>query len=97
MANFMTDPVAMRDSAKKFHQHADNIAADAGKAWASANDISGAGWQGMANNASLGTMEEMNRAFKKIQDMCSDTAMKLNVGADNYEQQEQANQSSLSS
>jgi WXG100 family type VII secretion target len=97
MGNFMTDPVAMRDSAKKFHQHADNIAADAGKAWASANDISGAGWQGMANNASLATMEEMNRAFTKIRDMCSGVADKLTVGADTYEQQEQANQSSLSS
>lgn len=97
MGNFMTDPVAMRDSAAKFHQHADNIAADAGKAWAAANDISGSGWQGGANLASLGTMEEMNRAFKKIQDMCSGVADKLRVGADNYEQQEQANQSSLSS
>jgi WXG100 family type VII secretion target len=97
MGNFMTDPVAMRDSARKFHQHADNIAADAGKAWASANDISGTGWQGNANNASLGTLEEMNRAFKKIQDMCSGVADNMNRGADTYEQQEQANQSSLSS
>jgi WXG100 family type VII secretion target len=97
MGNFMTDPTAMRDSSNKFHQHADNISADAAKAWASANDISGAGWDGNANRASLGTMEEMNRAFKKIQDMCSGVADKLRVGADNYEQQEQANQSSLSS
>jgi WXG100 family type VII secretion target len=97
MANFMTDPVAMRDSAKKFHQHADNIAADAGKAFASAQDISGSGWDGNANRASLGTLEEMNRAFKKIQDMCSDTAQRLTANADNYEHQEAANQSSLSS
>jgi WXG100 family type VII secretion target len=96
MGNFMTDPGAMRSSAQKFHQHADNIAADAGKAFASSQDISGAGWVGSANNASLSTMEEMNRAFKKIQDMCSHTADTMTRGADTYEQQEHANQSSLS-
>lgn len=95
MGNFMTDPAAMRNSAKKFHGHADNIAADAGKAWASANDIAGAGWQGDANGASLNSMEEMNRAFKKIQDMCSHTADTLARGADTYEQQEHDNASTL--
>lgn len=97
MGNFMTDPDAMRASAKKFHQHNDNIAADAGRAWSAANEISGSGWGGDANVASLATLEEMMRAFKNIEHMVTDTADKLTVGADNYEQQEAANRQALSS
>ena len=93
--SFMTDPDAMRASAKKFHQHNDNIAADAGKAWTAANDISGSGWDGDANFASLGAIEEMMRSFKNIEHMVTDTANKLTVGADNYEQQEAANRAAL--
>lgn len=92
---FMTDPDAMRASAKKFHQHNDNISADAGKAWMASNDIAGAGWDGDANRASLASMEEMMRAFKNIEHMVTDTAVKLTQAADNYEQQEQANRASL--
>jgi len=95
MGNFMTDVAAMRDAAKKFHGHADNIHADAGKAWASANDIAGAGWQGTAQGASLNTMEELTRAFKKIEEMCSSTGDNLSRAADTYEQQEQANAQQL--
>jgi WXG100 family type VII secretion target len=96
MSNFMTDPDAMRASAKKFHQHTDNITADAGKAWTASNDISGSGWGGDANAASLSSVEEMMRAFKNIEHMLTDTSTKLTVAADNYEQQEAANRSSLS-
>jgi WXG100 family type VII secretion target len=97
MGNFMTDPDAMRDSARRFHQHGDNIAADAGKAWSAANEISGSGWVGDANLASLTTMEEMMRAFKNIENMVLDTANKLTTGADHYEQQEATNRAALGS
>ena len=91
MGNFMTDVPAMRDAAKRFHGFADNIHADAGKAWASANNIAGAGWDGTAQGASLDTMDELTRAFRKIEDMCSNTGDNLSRAADTYEQQEQAN------
>jgi ESAT-6 family protein len=96
MGNFMTDPDAMRASARKFIEHNDNIAADAGKAWTAANDISGTGWGGDANTASLTTLEEMMRAFKNIEHMMTDTSTKLTGAADNYEQQEAANRTALS-
>ena len=44
--SFMTDPDAMRDYSGRFANHASNIHADAQKAFASSEGISGAGWTG---------------------------------------------------
>ncbi len=37
--------------------------------WASAQNISGAGWSGMAEATSLDTMTQMNQAFRNIVNM----------------------------
>ncbi len=37
--------------------------------WASAQNISGAGWSGMAEATSLDTMAQMNQAFRNIVNM----------------------------
>jgi WXG100 family type VII secretion target len=95
--SFMTDPAAMRDYSGRFGLHASNITADAQKAWASSENISGAGWKGDANSASLATMEEMMRAFKNIENQMTFVSDNLRTSADTYEQQEQANASALKS
>lgn len=95
MANFMTDPDEMRRAAARFDIHADNIHADAQKAWASTNDIVGGAWQGSASMASHASVEQMNQAFIKIRNMCSDVADNLRSAAQNYEGQEHQNQSAL--
>ena len=95
MGNFMTEPAEMRRTATQFDQHADNIHADAQKAWASTNDIVGSGWQGGASMASHSSVEDMTRAFGKIRDMCADVATNLRSAATTYEGQEAQNQSAL--
>jgi WXG100 family type VII secretion target len=97
MSNFMTDPVAMREYSGRFANHASTIAADAGKAWASSENISGGGWIGDANNTSLTAVEEMMRAFKNIENMMTFVSDNLRASADAYEQQEAANASALKS
>ena len=95
--SLMTEPDAMRDYAGRFANHATNIHADAQKAYASAESISGAGWQGDANTMSLGTVEEMNRAFRNIENQMHFVSDNLRTAADTYEQQEQANSAALKS
>lgn len=97
MSNFMTDPAAMRDYSGRFANHASTIAADAGKAWASSENISGGGWIGDANNTSLTTMEDMMRAFRNIEHMMIFVSDNLRTSADTYEQQEAANAGALKS
>ena len=97
MSSFMTDPAAMRDYSGRFANHATNIHADAQKAYASAEGISGAGWQGAANNTSLGTMEEMLRAFRNIENQMTFVSDNLRTSADTYDQQEHANVGTLKS
>ncbi len=53
---FMTDPHAMRDMAGRFEVHAQTVEDEARRMWASAQNISGAGWSGMAEATSLDTM-----------------------------------------
>lgn len=95
--SFMTDPAAMRDYSGRFANHATNIHADAQKAYASAENISGAGWKGDANMTSLGTLEEMNRAFRNIENQMHFVSDNLRTSADTYEQQEHANAAALKS
>lgn len=95
--SFMTDPAAMRDYSGRFANHATNIHADAQKAYASSEGISGAGWRGDANNVSLGTMEEMMRAFRNIENQMHFVSDNLRTSADTYEQQEHANAAALKS
>ena len=93
--SFMTDPAAMRDYSGRFANHASNIHADAQKAYASAENISGAGWDGDANKTSLATMEEMMRAFRNIENQMTFVSDNLRTSADTYEQQEHANAAAL--
>jgi WXG100 family type VII secretion target len=97
MSNFMTDPAAMRDYSGRFANHATNIHADAQKAYASSQGISGAGWDGDANRMSLGTVEEMMRAFRNIENQMHFVSDNLRTSADTYEQQEDANSAALKS
>ncbi len=47
-SRFMTDPPhAMRDMAGRFEVHAQTVEDEARRMWASAQNISGAGWSGM--------------------------------------------------
>ncbi|MGE2818293.1 WXG100 family type VII secretion target, partial [Mycobacterium heidelbergense] len=43
---FMTDPHAMRAMAGRFEMHAQTVADEARKMWASSQNIAGAGWSG---------------------------------------------------
>jgi WXG100 family type VII secretion target len=95
--SFMTDPAAMRDYSGRFANHASNIHADAQKAYASAETISGTGWKGDANTTSLATMEEMMRAFRNIENQMQFVSDNLRTSADTYEQQEHANAAALKS
>nr|WP_034166604.1 WXG100 family type VII secretion target [Mycobacterium tuberculosis] len=68
-SRFMTDPHAMRDMAGRFEVHAQTVEDEARRMWASAQNISGAGWSGMAEATSLDTMTQMNQAFRNIVNM----------------------------
>jgi WXG100 family type VII secretion target len=96
-ARFMTDPHAMRDMAGRFEVHAQTVEDEARKLWASSQNISGAGWSGQAQAASLDTMGQMNQAFRNIVAMLHGVRDGLVRDANNYEQQEQASQQVLSS
>ena len=94
---FMTDPDMMNDYARRFAVHADTIQDDSHRAFASSENIAGAGWFGGAQRMSHTSMEEMMRAFRNIVDMMQWTSDNLARAATEYEAQEAANQASLSS
>lgn len=94
---FMTDPHAMRDMAGRFEVHAQTVEDEARRMWASSQNISGAGWSGLAEATSLDTMTQMNQAFRNIVNMLHGVRDGLVRDANNYEQQEQASQQILSS
>ncbi|ARG63942.1 EsxJ [Mycobacterium kansasii] len=50
---FMTDPHAMRAMAGRFEVHAQTVEDEARRMWASSQNISGAGWSGLAEATSL--------------------------------------------
>ncbi|WP_142236126.1 WXG100 family type VII secretion target [Mycobacterium tuberculosis] len=77
--------------------HAQTVEDEARRMWASAQNISGAGWSGMAEATSLDTMTQMNQAFRNIVNMLHGVRDGLVRDANNYEQQEQASQQILSS
>ncbi len=82
---FMTDPHAMRDMAGRFEVHAQTVEDEARRMWASAQNISGAGWSGMAEATSLDTMTQMNQAFRNIVNMLHGVRDGLVRDANNYE------------
>ncbi len=94
-SRFMTDPHAMRDMAGRFEVHAQTVEDEARRMWASAQNISGAGWSGQAEATSLDTMTQMNQAFRNIVNMLHGVRDGLVRDANNYEQQEQASQQIL--
>ena len=96
-SHFMTDPHAMRDMAGRFETHAQTVEDDARKMFASSQNISGAGWSGLASATSLDTMGQMNQAFRNIVNMLHGVRDGLIRDAANYEQQERASQQILSS
>ncbi len=84
-SRFMTDPHAMRDMAGRFEVHAQTVEDEARRMWASAQNISGAGWSGMAEATSLDTMTQMNQAFRNIVNMLHGVRDGLVRDANNYE------------
>jgi len=94
---FMTDPHGMRDTAGRFQAHAQTVEDEARKMWASAQNISGAGWSGAAQASSYDTMGQMTQAFRNIVAMLDAVRDGLIRDAANYEQQEHASQQLLSS
>lgn len=94
---FMTDPHAMRDMAGRFETHAQTVADEARRMWASSQNISGAGWSGQAQATSLDTMSQMNQAFSNIVSMLHGVRDGLIRDANHYEQQEHASQQTLGS
>jgi len=97
VSRFMTDPHAMRDMAGRFEVHAQTVDDDARKMFASSQNISGAGWGGLAEATSLDTMGQMNQAFRNIVNMLHGVRDGLIRDAAHYEQQEQTSQQILSS
>ncbi len=93
--SLMTEPDAMRDYAGRFANHATNIHADAQKAYSTAEGMSGSGWTGDANMASMGTMEELMRAFRNIENQMTFVSDNLNTSAHTYEENEAAGVSQL--
>jgi WXG100 family type VII secretion target len=97
MARFMTDPHSMRAMAGRFETHAQTVEDEARKMAASAQNISGSGWSGLAEATSFDTVGQMNQAFRNIVNMLHGVRDGLIRDANNYEQQEQASQQILSS
>ncbi len=54
----------MREIAGRFEVHAQTVAYEAGRMWASAQNIAGAGRSGMAQATSRDTMGQLNTAFR---------------------------------
>ncbi|MEZ0364597.1 MULTISPECIES: WXG100 family type VII secretion target [Mycobacterium] len=94
---FMTDPHQMRAMAGRFDVHAQTVEDEARKMWASSTNITGAGWGGTAANTSYDTMGQMQTAFRNIVNMLHGVRDGLIRDANNYEQQEAASQTALSS
>ncbi|OHV04101.1 WXG100 family type VII secretion target [Mycobacterium talmoniae] len=94
---FMTDPHQMRAMAGRFDVHAQTVEDEARKMWASSMNITGAGWGGTAANTSYDTMGQMQTAFRNIVNMLHGVRDGLIRDANNYEQQEAASQTALSS
>ncbi|WP_236728315.1 WXG100 family type VII secretion target [Mycobacterium tuberculosis] len=88
-SRFMTDPHAMRDMAGRFEVHAQTVEDEARRMWASAQNISGAGWSGMAEATSLDTMTQMNQAFRNIVNMLHGVRDGLVRDTNNYDHQVQ--------
>ncbi len=62
----------MRDMAGRFEVHAQTVEDEARRMWASAQNISGAGWSGMAEATSLDTMtveDEARRMWASAQNI----------------------------
>ena len=82
---FMTDPHAMRAMAGRFETHAQTVEDEARRMYASSQNISGAGWSGLASATSLDTMGQMNTAFRNIVNMLHGVRDGLIRDANNYE------------
>ena len=94
---FMTDPDQMRAMAGRFDVHAQTVEDEARRMMASSENISGAGWTGLAERTSYDTMGQMQTAFRNIVNMLHGVRDGLVRDANNYEQQEAASQQILSS
>jgi WXG100 family type VII secretion target len=97
VSNLMTDSAMMRDFQRKFAEHATTIEAESGRAYASSTNISGAGWYGSAEGASMTSMGDMQKAFNNIRDMMQFTSDNLGRSADQYDEGEHNATATLSS
>lgn len=88
--NLMTDPHEMREFQRRFATHASVIEEESKRAYASSQNISGAGWFGTADTASFTTVGDLQRAFNNIRDMMQFTSDGLGRDAGRYEEAEAA-------
>jgi len=86
--SLMTDPDAMRNYSSRFDGHAAATDAEATKAFASSQNMSGGSWKGMAEAASLNTMTELNQAFRRIHEQMLFVSQGLARAAAEYERNE---------
>lgn len=96
VSRFMTDPHQMRAMASRFDVHANTVMDEARTMWSSSMNIAGAGWSGQAQATSYDTMGQVDQAFRNIVNMLQGVRDGLVRDANNYEQQEQASQQTLS-
>lgn len=96
MSKLMTDSGLMREFQRKFAGHADVIEAESARAYASSQNISGGGWYGSAEGASLTSVGDLQKAFNNIRDMMQFVSDNLGRSADQYDEGEQAATSALS-
>ena len=97
LTRFMTDPDQMRAMAGRFDVHAQTVEDEARRMWVSSQNIAGAGWSGQAQMTSYDIMGQMNQAFRNIVNMLHGVRDGLIRDANNYETQEQASGTALSS
>src|ERR1700740_3722885 len=96
-ARFLTDSPHTRSMAGRFEMHAQTVEDEARKMWASSMNIAGAGWSGQAQATSYDTMGQMNQAFRTMMNMLHGVRAGLLRDTNNYEQQEAASRTALSS
>lgn len=94
--NLMTDSGLMREFSGRFATHAGVIEDESKKAYASSQNISGAGWFGSAEGASNTSVGDMQRAFNNIRDMMQFVSDNLSHSADRYDEGEHQSTQTLS-
>jgi len=97
MSNLLVTPEQLRLAANQLEQLRDQANGTLQNYVTAAHDVhSSQGWFGQAASTNITTTEEVNNAQMKITTQWGELINALRQSADNYEQQEQLSQSSIS-